>query len=117
MTKAALNHQNGIQQGIYIPQGFDYVSGNRFSGKNLKIRDQSTGSIYIWINSALAVKKINRFLVLLDNEIEAAEKNPNEKTKARRLIALKKASEFRKSKLALRSGTFYKEGTAATFRM
>lgn len=119
MTKAAVNHKNVNGKGIHIPDGFDYVSGNRYSGKDLTIRDRQTGSIYVWINSALAIKKINRLMVTIDGKIQEVSSDTSAKAEIakKRYNALRKVAETTKTDLVLLPGIFHKEGSVATFRM
>lgn len=119
MKKTALNQHNAAKNGIRIPDGFYYLSGDRFSGKDLKICDKNTKSIYIWIKSHDAVEKINHFIDEIDKKIKIfsysqEEYSKNAKGKYERL---REHAVGLKMKLALMRGIFYKKGSTATFRM
>lgn len=99
-----------------IPQGFDYLEGNRFTGEGLRIQDHASQSTYCWISSIKALEKINKFLNEVDSQIEKAIEAHNE-IAIRRLKALEAYANSTKQELALRNGVFHKEGTLATFRI
>lgn len=99
---------------IVVPEGFEIIGGNPFTGKGLEIKDQETGSIYLYISAALAIEKVNKALDSLYRELLKSKDNPN-------VCRIKYArcahyANEQKKKMALLQGVFWKENSMATFR-
>lgn len=101
---------------IQIPNGFMYLSGDKLTGCNLKIQDINSKSVYIWISVSIALKKINKFLEVVENRILEAKKS-KQLALEEKYKKLLKYTESVKIELALRNGVFYKENSICTFRM
>lgn len=115
MTKTPTS-KNLRKSVIQIPNGFIYLSGDKLTGTGLKIQDRNSSSVYIWISIKMALKKINKFMELVENRILEAKKS-GQKSLEQKYTTLLEYTEKVKIELALRNGVFYKENSICTFRM
>ena len=99
---------------IVIPEGFEIICGSPFTGKNLEIKDQDTGSIYLYLSSKLAIEKINKALDELYRALQKSKDSP--KISEVKYARCAKYANEQKSKMALKQGVFWKIGSSATFR-